>query len=553
MSLVVRKGHPYAVPPEGCAPLSPKEMRIVGLSPRNKNGCYRACRKEGCFIPAADRNRGYCPFHKKFFVPREGSAGSLCLGQEFMERPGSRLCDCGLATCFRIGYPNKGLFKFPTKEQHVKEWLEALEFTPEEGRVLLDQHCDNSAPCIAYWHFLPQHLEYEDGQWKLLRLPGFILKSKVWTCGTPPLADLEDFVLARQSVNNEKSGSILASTRPAPLPAPPASPPKSLSPPRSPSPPPLPTAPSSQSSIASTTTALVKVSSSDTTNSMITNGKKGTLSTITQTGRTALPRRPSLESAWRLPWKGITYVRTCTATTKQQIPSTPTTTSSALNETENSSTADHDVELAFAQTATPFNHNSDNTDHPDQALFLHQAIDTVRGMVNPHLLQIPRYTGFCVAIAVIACTVVFAIVLTTFHHKWQCDTRLSIVDGPWQDEYFSETFQRSKYLCAAYAYTGPGERGESHYQSPCLFSGQSCAFLAESPCDDLHKDYLCDESTPLCRDFPTVSILVKECSSFSVALGTSLAYATYVQLFVFLIGFSLHSCFGARTGGKYSR
>jgi hypothetical protein len=79
----------------------------------------------------------------------------LDLGDEFLRIPGNnaaKLCDCGLALCHEIGYPNRGTVAFPDDDDILlAEWCHRLDITnPQRLR------CIQSNPSkyrLALWHF----------------------------------------------------------------------------------------------------------------------------------------------------------------------------------------------------------------------------------------------------------------------------------------------------------------------------------------------------------------------------------------------------------------
>jgi hypothetical protein len=184
----LKTASPYDLAPIGFELLNEKESRIVAvLDPPV------TCKVEGCALPAACRNRTFCPFHKKHFIPQKGGPGNLCLDLEFMPQPPNKKCCCQKGTCHDIGYPTKGHFKFPINESFQAEWCEALSIP--ESKLSLKK---SDRPRLAHWHFLNKHREHNktDGKWHLKKDLGHFKdnENKVWECATPPVASLADFV-----------------------------------------------------------------------------------------------------------------------------------------------------------------------------------------------------------------------------------------------------------------------------------------------------------------------------------------------------------------------
>ena len=196
----LKTASPYDLAPIGLEPLNEKEKRIVAvLDPPF------TCKVEDCTLPAAFRNRSFCPFHKKHFIPQKGRPGTLCLDFEFMPQPPGKTCCCQKDTCHNIGYPTKGHFKFPINESFQDEWCKALSIPKSRLRLV-----PNDRPRVAYWHFLTEHREYKtDGKWYLKKDLGHFKdnENKVWKCATPPVASLAEFV---------KTYEASARTRPSP-------------------------------------------------------------------------------------------------------------------------------------------------------------------------------------------------------------------------------------------------------------------------------------------------------------------------------------------------
>jgi hypothetical protein len=79
----------------------------------------------------------------------------LDLGDEFLRTPGKKatsLCDCGMALCHEIGYPNRGTVAFPDdNDDLLLEWCHRLDITnPQRLR------CIQANPAkfrLATWHF----------------------------------------------------------------------------------------------------------------------------------------------------------------------------------------------------------------------------------------------------------------------------------------------------------------------------------------------------------------------------------------------------------------
>jgi hypothetical protein len=72
------------VVPDGCLPLTPAERRLVDIHTDPGH-----CLRKGCELPTTSRNRSYCAYHGKFFVPGKDKKGrpepgSKCLNYTFM-------------------------------------------------------------------------------------------------------------------------------------------------------------------------------------------------------------------------------------------------------------------------------------------------------------------------------------------------------------------------------------------------------------------------------------------------------------------------------------
>lgn len=152
--------------PDGFQPIDAKHLRVALPVADSK----AQCKKDGCSLPAAVSNLGYCPYHNDRYLPKEGTVGCKLLGREFMVYGDGnvpackKLCACGKATCQRIGYPNNGAFTIP--KEHFDEWMDALDLGKQAERESIAGN--RRLKQIAYWHFLPEHRELgEDGKWRL--------------------------------------------------------------------------------------------------------------------------------------------------------------------------------------------------------------------------------------------------------------------------------------------------------------------------------------------------------------------------------------------------
>lgn len=97
------------------------------------------------------------PFN--FNVDRENVA-CLNLGSEFLPRQdycqNVGLCDCGVALCHEIGYPNEGSFTFPRGDPNfVLQWCKVLGLSDPARIREMQEHPESYR--LAYWHFHPRH------------------------------------------------------------------------------------------------------------------------------------------------------------------------------------------------------------------------------------------------------------------------------------------------------------------------------------------------------------------------------------------------------------
>ncbi|CAB9510280.1 expressed unknown protein [Seminavis robusta] len=86
-------------------------------------------------------------------MQHDATIACLNLGEEFLPMlPGCKLCDCGMALCHEIGYPNRCSVPFPDNDEGLlTEWCQTLDIA--DPRRLREIRLNPSKFRLAYWHF----------------------------------------------------------------------------------------------------------------------------------------------------------------------------------------------------------------------------------------------------------------------------------------------------------------------------------------------------------------------------------------------------------------
>ena len=125
------------------------------------------CKSKGCPFNAIVANKGFCPVHCKWWYPKEGDRGTKMHGPEFLysRNQNRRGCSCSYKPCMEAGYfPSHDALYIPFAMRNELLSTGRI-FSEEKLKEYKDKPKKNMF--LYPWHFLPNHLIFENGRWKL--------------------------------------------------------------------------------------------------------------------------------------------------------------------------------------------------------------------------------------------------------------------------------------------------------------------------------------------------------------------------------------------------
>jgi hypothetical protein len=174
------------------------------------------------------------------------------------------------------------------------------------------------------------------------------------------------------------------------------------------------------------------------------------------------------------------------------------------------------------------------------------------GMVHPKLAELPTSTGLSIAVVIVIVNILFVVFLTLYSVVFNCQQKLGVVDADWQEtgefKPYSEHFKAPTYLCASLLLDDAGV-----YTIPCVLDGLTCESYIHGRCPEIGYSFVydaCDSIEPCLNNESSAlaSVLYAECTSFTVAFGSSMGYVTYTQLLLLVVFFGTYLLWKKCTG-----